>query len=101
MALSRRVSPYSTTIVYTFISSLSDELTVSIGETLRVLAGYEVGWSLCIDCQGSRAWCRMSVKRKYNGAASRCNGDYKNSKSSARVSSLAQAVQAWSLIFLD
>ncbi|KAF8808995.1 hypothetical protein BYT27DRAFT_7095370 [Phlegmacium glaucopus] len=44
------LSPYSTTVVCTFIPSLPDELTICVAETLPVLAEYEDGWSLCIDC---------------------------------------------------
>jgi hypothetical protein len=48
------LSLYSTTVVCTFIPSLPDELTISIGETLRVLAGYLDGWSLFKNCRGKQ-----------------------------------------------
>jgi len=89
------VSPYSTTIVCTFIPSLPDELAISIGETLRVLAGYEDGWSLCMNCRGKQGMVPNECLEKSFSSMGLLppNGDYRFSSSSARVSSLAQAVR--------
>jgi len=80
-----------------FIPSLPDELTISIGETLRVLAGYEDGWSLCMNFQGKQGMVPNECLEKSVSSMGLLllpsNGDYRISKSSARVSSLAQAVR--------
>lgn len=90
------LSPYSTTVVCTFIPSLPDELTISIGETLRVLAGYEDGWSLCKNCRGKQGMVPNDCLEKSfssMGLLPPPNVGYRISRSSARVSSLAQAVR--------
>ena len=46
--------PKSAHVQYTFIPSLPDELTVSTGETLRVLAEYDDGWGLCVNRMGEQ-----------------------------------------------
>jgi len=89
------LSPYSTTVMCSFIPSLPDELTVSIGESLRVLAGYEDGWSLCMNFLGKQGMVPNECLEKSFSSMGLLpsNGDYRISKSSARVSSLAQAVR--------
>jgi hypothetical protein len=91
------LSPYSTSVVCAFIPSLPDELSISIGETLRVLAGYEDGWSLCMNHQGNQGMVpNECLEKSFSsmGLLFPSNiGDYRVSKSSARVSSLAQAVR--------
>ena len=88
-------SPYSTTVVCTFIPSLPDELTISIGETLRVLAGYEDGWSLCMNSRGKQGMVPNECLEESFSSMGLLppNSDYRISRSSARVSSLAQAVR--------
>jgi len=88
-------SPYSTTVVISFIPSLPDELTISIGETLRVLAGYEDGWSLCMNSRGKKGMVPNDCLEKSFSSMDLLppNVDYRISRSSARVSSLAQAVR--------
>jgi len=90
------LSPYSTTVVCAFIPSLPDELTISIGETLSVLAGYEDGWSLCMNRRGKQGMvpneCLEDSFSSMGLLLPPPSGDYRNSKSSARVSSLGQAV---------
>ena len=88
-------SPYSTTVVCTFIPSLPDELTISIGETLRVLTGYEDGWSLCMNSRGKQGMVPNECLEKSFSSMELLppTGDYRISRSSARVSSLAQAVR--------
>jgi len=90
------LSPYSTTVMCTFIPSLPDELTISIGETLRVLAGYEDGWSLCMNSRGKQGMVPNDcLENSFSsmGFLPSNGDDYRISKSSARVSSLAQAVR--------
>ena len=89
------LSPYSTTVMCTFIPSLPDELTITVGETLRVLAGYEDGWSFCMNFQGKQGMVPNECLEKSFSSMGLLpsNGDYRISKSSARVSSLAQAVR--------
>lgn len=80
----------------TFIPSLPDELTISVGETLRVLAGYEDGWSLCMNYRGKQGMVPNECLEKSFSSMGLLpsDGDYNRiSKSSARVSSLAQAVR--------
>jgi len=89
------LSPYSTTVVCSFIPSLPDELTISIGETLSVLAGYEDGWSLCVNRRGKQGMVPNECLEKSFSSMGLLppNADYRISKSSARVSSLGQAVR--------
>ena len=89
------LSPYSTSVVCTFIPSLPDELTISVGETLRVLAGYEDGWSLCMNFRGKQGMVPNECLEKSFSSMGLLPpiGDYRASRSSARVSSLAQAVR--------
>jgi hypothetical protein len=91
------LSPYSTTVVCTFIPSLPDELTISIGETLHVLAGYEDGWSLCMNYRGKQGMVPNECLDKSFSSMEELlpppDGDYRISRSSARISSLAQAVR--------
>lgn len=89
------ISPYSTTVVCTFIPSLPDELTVSIGETLRVLAGYEDGWSLCMDSRGKQGMVPDECLDKSLSSMGLFppNEDFKVLRNRTRVTSLAQAVR--------
>ncbi|CAA7270949.1 unnamed protein product [Cyclocybe aegerita] len=47
-------SPFSTTVVCTFLPSLPDELSINIGDTIRVLAEYDDGWALCMSMNGEQ-----------------------------------------------
>ena len=89
------LSPYSTTVVCAFIPSLPDELTIFVGETLHVLAGYEDGWSLCMDCRGKRGMVPNECLDKSPSSIGLLppNNDFRVSKNSTRISSLAQAVR--------
>ncbi|KAF7440257.1 hypothetical protein PC9H_000601 [Pleurotus ostreatus] len=42
------------TVVSTFIPSLPDEMSISMGETVRVLAEYDDGWALCMNGRGEQ-----------------------------------------------
>jgi len=80
--------------VCTFIPSLPDELTVSIGETLRVLAGYEDGWSLCMDCRGKQGMVpNECLDKSFSSMGLIPNDGFGVFRNSTRVTSLAQAVR--------
>ena len=88
-------SPYSTTVVCTFIPSLPDELTISISETLRVLTRYEDGWSLCMNSWGKQGMMpNECLEKSFSLVELLPPTDYYGIlRSSARVSSLVQAVR--------
>ena len=89
------LSPYSATIVCTFIPSLPDELTIFVGETLRVLAEYEDGWSLCMDCRGVRGMVpNECLDRNSASMGFLLPETYRIARSSTRVTSLAQVVKS-------
>jgi hypothetical protein len=46
--------PADALIQCTFIPSLPDELSIRMGETVRVLEEYDDGWALCANAQGER-----------------------------------------------
>jgi len=98
------LSPYSTNVICTFIPSLPDELSISIGERLRVLAGYEDGWSLCMNYRGMQGMVpNECLEKSFSSTSSSSmmmlssdnNGDFGSARksSAARVSSLAQVVR--------
>lgn len=88
------LSPYSTTVACTFIPSLPDELTVCVGETLRVLVEYEDGWSLCRDCRGEQGMVpNECLDRSSASMVPLPPKHYRISRSSIRMTSLAQAVR--------
>lgn len=41
-------------VQYTFIPSLPDELSISVGEVVRIIHEYDDGWSLCSNVQGEQ-----------------------------------------------
>lgn len=86
------LSPYSTTVVCTFIPSLPDELTIRVGETLRVVAEYEDGWFLCLDCRGEQGMVPNECLDRSSSSTGllRPKGDY---RTLTRITSLAQAAR--------
>jgi len=48
------ISPSSATVICTFIVTLPDELSIKVGETVRVLAEYDDGWVLCMNADGEQ-----------------------------------------------
>lgn len=46
--------PFGATVIYTFITSLPDELTIRVGETIRVLAEFDDGWALSLNARGEQ-----------------------------------------------
>jgi len=46
--------PFGATVIYTFITSLPDELSIRVGETIRVLVEYDDGWALSLNSRGEQ-----------------------------------------------
>jgi len=44
--------PESAAVVCTFIPTLPDELSIMVGETIRILSEYDDGWALCSNARG-------------------------------------------------
>ena len=38
----------------TFIPTLSDELSITPGETLRIIGSFDDGWAMCVNGRGDR-----------------------------------------------
>ncbi|KJA13692.1 hypothetical protein HYPSUDRAFT_95414, partial [Hypholoma sublateritium FD-334 SS-4] len=53
-ANSPAISSSSTVVICTFITTLPDELAITIGESIRVLAEYDDGWALCMNTSGEQ-----------------------------------------------
>jgi hypothetical protein len=65
----------------TFIPTMPDELTISIGEIVRVKKEYDDGWASCVNVKGEQGMIPLECLDKGNGLAM--------SKKLARASSLA------------
>ncbi|KAF9014165.1 hypothetical protein BDQ17DRAFT_445541 [Cyathus striatus] len=48
------LSPFGVTVKYTFYTSLLDELQITVGERVRILAEYDDGWGLCVNSRGEQ-----------------------------------------------
>ena len=53
------LSPFAAVVVCTFITNLPDELSIKVGETIRVLAEYDDGWALCMNMNGQQGMIPM------------------------------------------
>ncbi|KAJ7799831.1 hypothetical protein B0H14DRAFT_2269592, partial [Mycena olivaceomarginata] len=80
------------TVRYEFIPSLPDELSITTGETVALVAEYDDGWALCKNARGGPGdGCRSSASTAApRPRPSRClqadpQNDYRNSR---RTSSL-------------
>ncbi|KZP08719.1 hypothetical protein FIBSPDRAFT_686906, partial [Athelia psychrophila] len=67
----------------TFIPCLPDELSISTGETVRVLARYDDGWAMCVNGTGEQGMVPTECLDSGNGRVG--SGDWRASR---RVSSL-------------
>ncbi|KIM48681.1 hypothetical protein M413DRAFT_6052 [Hebeloma cylindrosporum] len=56
---STSLSPFAAAVVCTFITSLPDELSIKVGESIRVLAEYDDGWALCMNTSGQQGMVPM------------------------------------------
>jgi len=70
----------------TFIPSLPDELSITTGETVRMLAEYDDGWAMCLNGQGEQGM--VPVECLDLGTVDTPGVDRRNSK---RTSSLQPA----------
>jgi len=61
------MAPFSATVVCTFITSLPDELSIKIGEMVRVLAEYDDGWSLCMNMNGEQGMVPLECLKQRGG----------------------------------
>jgi len=52
------------TVITTFIPSMPDELTVSLGETLRLLTKYDDGWAMCMKSSGEEGMVPVECLEK-------------------------------------
>jgi len=66
---SANLSPFGAAVVCTFITSLPDELSINVGETIRVLAEYDDGWALCMNTSGQQGMVPMECLNRGGGAA--------------------------------
>ncbi|TFK36359.1 hypothetical protein BDQ12DRAFT_588504, partial [Crucibulum laeve] len=48
------LSPFTATVQCTFIPQLPDELSITTGEIIRVLAEYDDGWAFCMNARGGQ-----------------------------------------------
>jgi len=57
---SANLSPFAGAMVMcTFITSLPDELSIKVGETIHVLMEYDDGWALCMNANGQQGMVPM------------------------------------------
>ncbi|KAL0946493.1 hypothetical protein HGRIS_012711 [Hohenbuehelia grisea] len=54
-------------VVSTFIPTLPDELSISLGDTVRVLAEYDDGWALCASMIGEKGMVPLECLDLGNG----------------------------------
>jgi hypothetical protein len=86
MGRSAAPAPSDAFVKCTFIPTLPDELSITAGETVRIIAQYDDGWSLCAkagDEQGMVPLECLDLNARRN--RSQDQGDWRNSR---RVSSL-------------
>jgi len=71
----------------TFIPTLPDELSISTGETIQVLAEYDDGWAFCANLRGEQGMIPLECLGR--GSASKESIGQRMSESGRRASSLA------------
>lgn len=88
-------TPTDALIKCTFIPSLPDELSISTGETVRVVAEYDDGWAMCANARGEQGMVPLECLDQTRGRGSvgdiqqfQGQNDWRGSK---RVSSLQPA----------
>jgi Variant SH3 domain len=88
-------TPTDAFIKCTFIPSLPDELSISTGETVRVVAEYDDGWAMCANARGEQGMVPLECLDQTRGRGSvgdiqqfQGQSDWRGSK---RVSSLQPA----------
>ncbi|KAJ8086103.1 hypothetical protein PM082_004923 [Marasmius tenuissimus] len=79
------------TVRCTFVPSMEDELSISTGETVRVLQEYDDGWALCLNQQGTQGMVPLECLDE--GAPSGwLEGDKKGLKRASSLSENSKAV---------
>ncbi|KAJ7264893.1 hypothetical protein B0H12DRAFT_1101329 [Mycena haematopus] len=77
------------TVRYEFIPSLPDELSITTGEVVRVVAEYDDGWALCKNARGDQGMVPLECLDRAAGLQIDTGAqDYRNSR---RTSSLRPA----------
>jgi hypothetical protein len=64
------------TVQCTFIPTLPDELSITTGETVRLLAEYDDGWGLCSNTQGERGMVPLEclgIGQKFDRSSKRAS----------------------------
>ncbi|KAJ3548289.1 hypothetical protein NMY22_g1314 [Coprinellus aureogranulatus] len=84
-----------TTVVSTFITTLPDELSIAVGESIRVLAEYDDGWALCLNTRGEQGMIPMEcLDGRYSVISESTSGNRGVGGNLRRVSSLQPAAAA-------
>ena len=68
-------APFGATVIYTFITSLPDELSITVGETIRVLAEYDDGWALSLNTRGEQGMVPLQCLDRGVGGGRSFDGD--------------------------
>lgn len=79
--------PFGATVICTFITSLPDELSIRVGETIRVLAEYDDGWALSFNARGEQGMVPLQCLDRGVGSGRGFDGDV-DMDGMRRVSSL-------------
>jgi len=95
------LAPFTATVISTFITTLPDELSIKVAETVRILAEYDDGWALCMNGHGEQGMVPVECLNRGTSA----NGPSglgglvvpsqdRDARGSRRVSSLDPTAQA-------
>ncbi|KAH9484436.1 hypothetical protein JR316_0003918 [Psilocybe cubensis] len=88
-------SPFSAVVSSSFITRLPDELSIAVGERLRVLAEYDDGWSLCMNSTGEQGMVPNECLNRGGGLSQRPTMAQAATQSAERRSSRVSSV-GWS-----
>jgi len=96
------VSPSSATVICTFIVTLPDELSIKVGEIVRVLAEYDDGWVLCMNTDGEQGMVPLECLSRGRSTTSTSFGTGglmpprldRDARGARRVSSLGSSAPA-------
>jgi Variant SH3 domain len=76
----------------TFIPTLPDELSISTGETVRVLGEYDDGWALCANSRGEQGMVPLECLDRVESSGGGGGGGGGGLRNSKRASSLLNGV---------
>ena len=88
MGRSAAPGPSDALVKCTFIPTLPDELSITTGETVRIVAEYDDGWSLCAKAGGEQGMVPIECLDLRARRSGQDQSDWRNSR---RVSSLPPA----------